>query len=179
MISVLFICRANICRSATAHAVFARLVAEAGYSDKIQVDSAGTNSPYPGRVPDKRAQKVATGKGYDLSQRNAQQLTDALAADSDYLVVMDDRNYRDATELMSEADQSKMRLLLSFADFEDQQLYDPFFSGDTGGMGFIPEPVDRGERAFKVVLEKIEVSCRALLREIENRDLVATTGAHE
>ena len=43
-VSVLFVCMGNICRSPMAHGVFKHMVKEAGLSDQIKVDSAGTDS---------------------------------------------------------------------------------------------------------------------------------------
>lgn len=44
IINVLFVCLGNICRSPMAEAIFKRLVEEAGLTDEITVDSAGTGS---------------------------------------------------------------------------------------------------------------------------------------
>lgn len=170
MIKVLFVCRANICRSPTAHAVLQRLLAEQGLTEKIEVDSAGTDAPYPGRVPDKRARTVAQDRGYDLSALHAQQLTSEIAADSDYIIVMDDRNFNDAKDILAVEDLSKMKLLLAYTDSSDQQLRDPFFSGSDLGHGFIPDPIDSGERAFTSTLKQIERACALLLENIRSKN---------
>lgn len=165
MIKVLFVCRANICRSPTAHGVFQKKLEQAGLSHRIQVDSAGTDAPYPGRKPDQRAQKMAETKGYDLSALNAQQLTSQLASDCQYVVVMDDNNYRDAVNILSAEQLDKVSLLLSFTDAEDKQLRDPFFSG-SAGISFVPDPVNSEDRAFAAAIEKIEYACSSLLTHI-------------
>ena len=165
MITVLFVCRANICRSPTAHGVFKKLVFEAGLDNLIAVDSAGTDAPYPDRLPDARARAAAQAGGYDISDLSAQQLTSDLAADSDYIIVMDDKNYSDAGKIISADDVYKMHLLLSYTNVKDQQLRDPFFSG-SAGHGFIPDPIDSGESAFTSILGKIETACGLLLQHI-------------
>ena len=168
MTKVLFICRANICRSPTAHVIFEQQLARNGLQHEIEVYSAGTHAPYPGRVPDKRAQSVARANGYDMSGMNATQLTSEMASECDYLIVMDNHNLHDASEILEEVDASRIRLLLSFSDAEDVQLRDPFFSGSGGGHGYIPDPVDSGERAFFAILKKIEIACESLLEEIRH-----------
>lgn len=169
MIKVLFVCRANICRSPTAHGVFHQLVEKAGLTHEVQVDSAGTHAPYPGRLPDQRAQKVAMKKGYNLSSLHAQQLTSNLVSQCDYLVVMDDQNYQEVSKIADPQDLDKIALLLSYTGAEDKQLRDPFFSG-SAGMGFVPDPVDSGERAFTAALGKIEHACSSLLEHIRRMD---------
>lgn len=144
------------------------MVETAGLADQIQVDSAGTDAPYPGRLPDQRAKKVAMAKGYDLSSLNAQQLTSELVSQCDYLIVMDDRNSQEVEKFSTEQDLHKIRLLLSYTDARDKQLHDPFFSG-SAGMGFLPDPVDSGERAFTATLVKIEDACSSLLETIRRK----------
>ncbi|MFC1673418.1 low molecular weight phosphotyrosine protein phosphatase, partial [Pseudomonadota bacterium] len=48
MVSVLFVCLGNICRSPTAEGVFRDLVEREGLSEKIRADSAGTHSYHIG-----------------------------------------------------------------------------------------------------------------------------------
>ena len=48
MVSVLFVCLGNICRSPTAEAVFARDVKAAGLDSAIEIDSAGTGDWHAG-----------------------------------------------------------------------------------------------------------------------------------
>ena len=168
MIKVLFVCRANICRSAIAHGVFAKQLELASLDHAVKVDSAGTHVPYPGRLPDKRARKTAEKNGYDLGSLRARQLTRDLLSQNQYLIVMDDQNLRDASEIATEEDKKKLSLLLSFTGAEDQQLPDPYFSG-SAGMGFVPDPVGSGERAFVVTLDRIEIACSALLETLQRR----------
>src|SRR5258705_8379102 len=66
-VGVLFVCTGNICRSPTAEAIFRKLVADAGMSQAIIVDSAGTHGYHIGEPPDPRAQESAAERGYDLS----------------------------------------------------------------------------------------------------------------
>jgi protein-tyrosine phosphatase len=54
MVKVLFVCMGNICRSPAAEGVFLDLVAKAGLSGKIHVDSAGTIGYHAGDLPDHR-----------------------------------------------------------------------------------------------------------------------------
>ena len=71
---VLMVCMGNICRSPTAHGVLEKLVADAGWADRIAVDSAGTHGYHVGEPPDERAQQHAARRGYDLSAQRARAL---------------------------------------------------------------------------------------------------------
>ena len=64
---MLFVCLGNICRSPTAHGVFARKVEEAGLGGVVRIDSAGTGAYHTGDPPDRRATHAAASRGYDLS----------------------------------------------------------------------------------------------------------------
>ena len=71
---VLFVCLGNICRSPTAHGMLEFLVVEAGLTDRIEVDSAGTGSWHIGDPPDERSQAAAKRRGLDLSRQRARQV---------------------------------------------------------------------------------------------------------
>ena len=66
-VAVLFVCLGNICRSPTAHGVFAKRVAEQGLASKIHIDSAGTGDWHLGEQPDPRTLLAAQQRAYDLS----------------------------------------------------------------------------------------------------------------
>ncbi len=58
-VKVLFVCMGNICRSPTAEGVFRKLVEDAGLSERIEIDSAGTHAYHVDEPPDSRAQETA------------------------------------------------------------------------------------------------------------------------
>ncbi|MET3576670.1 protein-tyrosine-phosphatase [Bhargavaea ullalensis] len=64
MVSVLFVCLGNICRSPMAEAVMRRLVEDRGLSDEISVDSAGPAPGMRGKHPMKARGKSWTRKGF-------------------------------------------------------------------------------------------------------------------
>lgn len=51
MIKILFICHGNICRSTMAQSVMTYLAAQAGVSDKFEIESAATSSEEIGNPP--------------------------------------------------------------------------------------------------------------------------------
>ena len=81
--SVVFVCRANLCRSPTAHAVLRKKIRAQGLVPWVRVDSASTHDNYPSGPPDARTQQHAARRGYDLSDLRSRpiQLADFEKAD--------------------------------------------------------------------------------------------------
>ena len=92
-IKVLFVCLGNICRSPTAEGVFRTMVAKSGWQDMFHIDSAGTAAYYVGEPPDRRAQKQAKARGYDLSKLRARFISPQDFKKFDYVLVMDKHNF--------------------------------------------------------------------------------------
>lgn len=74
---VLFVCLGNICRSPTAEGVLRHKLQLAGLASQVDVASAGTGNWHVGQPPDKRTQRAAKLRGYDLSAQRAQQVSAA------------------------------------------------------------------------------------------------------
>ena len=145
---ILFVCLGNICRSPTAEAAMRGLVAEAGLTDEIEVDSAGTGSWHVGDPPDERSVEAARRRGLRLDGR-ARMVTDADFEAADLLVAMDRANRDELLELApGDAAAARVRMLL--ADPE-RDVPDPYYGGSDG---------------FDRVLDVVEEGCRALLEEI-------------
>lgn len=154
-VKVLFICMGNICRSPTAHGVFARLVAEAGLDSVIEIDSAGTHAYHVGKPPDGRAQRSAMQRGYDLSELTARKVEPNDCQKYDYLLVMDEENYNDVAALCTPGSEEKVRLFLDFAEqLREREVPDPYYGGPRG---------------FDYVLDLIETASAALLEDIRQR----------
>ena len=89
---VLFVCLGNICRSPTAEGVFRRYVEQAGLSDKISIDSAGTSDWHIGKTPDPRTQAAAAKRGYDVSTLRGRQASAEDFSEFDLILAMDKSN---------------------------------------------------------------------------------------
>ena len=132
MIRVLFVCLGNICRSPTAHSVFAKKVQEAVLSDQIMVDSAGSSGWHNGKMPDSRAIEYAMRRGYDLSGLRSRQITETDFEHFDYILAMDHDNLRDLRQLSPEQHKHKVKLFLEFAELITLEVPDPYYGGDEG-----------------------------------------------
>ncbi len=156
-IRVLFVCMGNICRSPTAHGVFAALVDAAGLADRIEVDSAGTHGYHVGAPPDPRSQQTARARGVDLAALRARRFEAGDFVDFDYLLAMDRGNLADMLALRPDDARARVHLMLDFApDYGHDEVPDPYF-GDAG---------------FERVFDMIDAASRGLLAHLrEQHDL--------
>jgi len=152
---VLFVCMGNICRSPTAEGVMRDLVFEAGLSDRIELDSAGTGGWHAGAPPDARATAAAAQRGIRLSGA-ARQVRRSDFDDFDLLLALDAANARDLRHLAPDPQAAaKVRLLREF---------DP--GGDGGD---VPDPYYGEDDGFGHVLDLVDAACRGLLDDLRGR----------
>ena len=153
--SLLFLCMGNICRSPTAHGVFRDLVNARGLHHQIHIDSAGTHNYHPGSPPDKRSQKHAIKRGYDLSDLRARQISELDYEQHDLLLAMDWDNLALAQQDCPPEHQRKLRRLTEFCkNHQAAVVPDPYYGGDAG---------------FEHVLDLIEDACEGLLEHVQQR----------
>jgi protein-tyrosine phosphatase len=153
-VHILFVCMGNICRSPTAEGVFRARVAQAGLSEHVKIDSAGTHNYHPGSPPDERSQAHALARGFDLSQQRARQVLEADYATFDLILAMDWDNLA-LLQADCPPDQAhKLRLFMSFAD--------PALAlGEV-----VPDPYHSGKAGFEQVLDRVEAASAGLLAQI-------------
>ena len=152
-INVLFVCLGNICRSPTAEGVFKTMVEKSGWKDMFNIDSAGTAAYYVGEPPDKRAQKYAKARGYDLSKLRARFISPQDFKKFDHILVMDKKNFAEMEKVQKYCKDPKAKLQL-FLDYHpnqqpDQEVPDPYNGSDTG---------------FDIVLDLVEPTAENLLK---------------
>jgi protein-tyrosine phosphatase len=146
---LLFVCMGNICRSPTAEAVMRHRLAQAGWADRITVDSAGTHNFHPGKAPDTRTQQHAALRGYDLSPLRARQISEEDFECFDLILTMDWDNQSLTESVCPPAQLKKVRRLAEFFQLHtDTVVPDPFYGG--------PEDFER-------VLDLVEDGVQGLL----------------
>lgn len=154
---VLFVCLGNICRSPTAEGVFRQYVEQAGLSDKVTIDSAGTADWHIGKTPDPRTQAAAAKRGYDLSELRGRQATAEDFAEFDLILAMDKSNLSNLQAIQPA--QSKAELA----------LYLPRLEASTDEVDEVPDPYYGGEDGFELVLDMLEQASQVLLDEVKAR----------
>lgn len=151
--NILFICLGNICRSPAAEGVMKAKLKDRLWYEEHNVDSAGIGSWHVGELPDYRMRSHAARRGYELTSR-ARQFTHADFGRFDYIVVMDDENFR---EISSRARNAEERgKVLRMCDFFVR------YKGRTS----VPDPYYGGDADFETALDLIEDGCDGLLSQL-------------
>lgn len=156
MKKVLFVCLGNICRSPVAEAVFKKKVAERGLQDKIYADSAGTSNYHIGSGPDPRSRENALLNNVHIDHK-ARQLVPEDMDYFDYIITMDESNYRNTLSLSTDEQQrDKVFMMRSFTE----KGPDPSVIKD------VPDPYYGGDEGFQHVFDILDDSCEHLLNYI-------------
>jgi protein-tyrosine phosphatase len=152
---LLFICLGNICRSPAAEGIMKSLIEQENLQDIIYVDSAGTINYHSGELPWPEMREHAILRGYDLTHRARQFKPVKDFSEFDYIVTMDDQNYRDIIKLDKDGlYYSKIFRMAQFSSRQDVQS--------------VPDPYDCGPEAFENVLNILEDTCANLLIKIKD-----------
>lgn len=129
MVRILFVCLGNICRSPMAEAVFRHKVDAAGLTDRIQIDSAGTGDWHIGKPPHRGTRDILAKHGIHAEGLVARQVTKEDGEQFDYVVAMDNQNYKDLLDL--DIDPSKLhRMLDYFPECGREEVPDPYYTGN-------------------------------------------------
>ena len=153
-ISVLFVCLGNICRSPAAEAIFINLLERKELADGFIVDSAGTGSWHIGKKADSRMIIAAERRDINILSR-ARQITSKDFYEFNYILTMDDSNFRNIKDLKNRAPSTNFASIKKIQDFRsvfnEQEVPDPYFGGDEG---------------FDYVLDILEDSVNGFLESI-------------
>lgn len=154
MISVLFVCMGNICRSPMAEGVFRHHVQEAGLEHAFEIDSAGTIGYHTGSPPDYRAQTTTIMCGIDISEQRSRKLSLNDFETYDYILAMDLDNYRDMISAAPKSHGERITLFLSHhMSAPTEEVPDPYYGGDDG---------------FELVYDLVDGAAKGLLKTIIN-----------
>ncbi|MBA3492122.1 MAG: low molecular weight phosphotyrosine protein phosphatase [Rubrobacteraceae bacterium] len=155
MVRVLFVCMGNICRSPISQGVFENVLRREGLEEEVFVDSAGTGNWHVGSPPDTRAQHSAGLRGLDLGAQRARQISPEDCDDFDYVLTMDEENYRVVSALCGGS-----AVVRPFLDFSA-----------TLSEREVPDPYSGGPNEFEHVLDLVEEASEGLLDDIRERHL--------
>ncbi|MEM7435633.1 MAG: low molecular weight protein-tyrosine-phosphatase [Myxococcota bacterium] len=155
-VRICFVCLGNICRSPTAEAAMRHLVDSEGLAHAFHLDSAGTGAWHEGEPPDRRATATAKRRGVTLEGR-ARRFDREDFSRFDYVIAMDQNNYRHLQELAPT--ESDRRRVVLFRDFDPD--------GPRGAE--VPDPYYGGQDGFEHVLDVCLSAARGLLHHVRKK----------
>lgn len=126
MIKITFVCLGNICRSPMAELVFKDLIEKQGLSSKFNIISRATSSYEIGNPIYYMASKTLAKHNIN-GTHTATRIT-GNDLDSDFILVMDDSNYRDIMRLNG-VDKNKVFKLCDFTS-NPRDVADPWYTRD-------------------------------------------------
>jgi len=152
---IFLVCLGNICRSPMAEAVLRAELDQAGLSQAVTVDSAGTGDWHVGNRMDRRARAELAGRGYDGAPHRARQAEPSWLGQRDLVLAMDRHNLADLRRMAGDdpAERARIRLLRSF---------DP----RSGPDAEVPDPYDGRTASFGMVLDLIQAAARGLAGQL-------------
>lgn len=154
MISVLFVCLGNICRSPMAEAVMRSKISQRGLSDKISVDSAGTGDWHIGKTPHEGTRKILDDFRISYEGMIARQVESRDFSHFDYIVAMDDSNLSNLRKVPGGEEAEIVKLMDLLPNEKLREVPDPYFTGN-----------------FEEVYRLIDTGCDELLDRIVKEKL--------
>ena len=150
-VKVTFVCLGNICRSPMAEAVFQKMVDEAGLSDKISVDSAGTSSWHVGEKAHQGTRRILSQHHIDYNGRSRQVRSGDMDSQT-YVIAMDQSNLNDLQRNFGP--HPRLHRLLDFAS--QNEVHD------------VPDPSYNDN--FEYVYQLVTDGCTGLLATIRSQE---------
>ena len=150
MISILFVCHGNICRSPMAEYIMKDMVEQAGLSARFEIASAATSYEEIGNPVYPPARRELQKHGIGCAGHAARHMEKADYGHYDYLVGMDDYNIRNMRHICGGDPAGKIRKLMSFTG-SDAIVDDPWYTG-----------------RFSEVYEQIVEGCGAMLKALSD-----------
>lgn len=128
-IRVLFVCHGNICRSPMAEFVMKDLVNKKGIASKFYIASAATSTEELGNPVHYGTRNKLAQVGISTKGKYAVQMKRSDYQEYDYIIGMDNWNYRNMLRIVGKDKEQKISLLLDYTD-HPRDVADPWYTGD-------------------------------------------------
>ncbi|MGH8002033.1 MAG: low molecular weight protein-tyrosine-phosphatase [Brasilonema sp.] len=150
---LLFVCLGNICRSPAAENIMNYLIEQAGLSERIVCDSAGTSSYHIGSSPDSRMSSAALQKLQIKLRGKGRQFQKSDFENFDLILAMDQENYEDILCVdPTRKYHHKVRLICNFCSRHNlKEVPDPYYGGTQG---------------FNLVIDLLVDACEGVLKDL-------------
>ncbi len=129
MIKILFVCHGNICRSPMAEFVMKDLVNKKGIASVFYIASAATSTEELGNPVHYGTRNKLAQVGISTKGKYAVQMKRSDYQEYDYIIGMDNWNYRNMLRIVGKDKEKKISLLLDYTD-HPRDVADPWYTGD-------------------------------------------------
>lgn len=149
MITIIFVCLGNICRSPMAEFIMKEMVKKQGLENEFYIESAATsaeevgNGMHPGTIAKLQERQIPFGP------KKARKFTIQDYEKFDYIIGMEISNLRNINKIISKDDKAKIHRLLDFSK-RPRDIADPWYTGN-----------------FEQTYQDIVEGCQALLMHIQ------------
>ena len=148
MTSVLMVCMGNICRSPMAQTVAQKLAQDAGLSQLLKIESAGTHAHHAGERPDPRAAAALASRNYKMGRIRSRRVVASDFLQFDLILPMDSGNLAELQRLCPPEHAGKLRLFLAFAEgLDETDVPDPYY-GNAAGFARVLDLCEAGGRGL-------------------------------
>lgn len=154
-LSILVVCRGNICRSPTADGVLRSLL------PALRVDSAAIMDWNVGKPPHPDTVAVASGRGVDIGGLVARQVMQRDFEEFDLILGMDDDNIAALSALRPDRARARIGRLTAYSD--------------PGAARAIIDPWGQDRTVFETVFDEIDRACRRVAALLNRSPLVASS----
>ena len=151
MISILFVCHGNICRSPMAEFVMKKLVSDAGLREEYHIESAATSYEEIGNPVYPPAVRELYKHGISCGGKTARHMTREDYDRFDLIIGMDRENLHSLTRFYGGDPERKISLLLEHTG-SNRPVADPWYTGN-----------------FTATWNDVLAGCEALLSETRPR----------
>ncbi len=153
MIKILFVCHGNICRSPMAEFIMKDMVEKQGIAHEFYIASAATSMEEIGNPVHHGTRNRLAQEGISTAGKYAVRMEPGDYQKYDYIIGMDNWNYRNILRIVGKDKEHKVSLLLDYTD-QPRDVADPWYTGD-----------------FEKTYEDVTAGCRGLLAKITQENL--------
>ena len=154
MISVIFICHGNICRSVSAQYIFDELIRQEHLEDKLCCDSAATSTEEIGNPVYPPMKQALIHHNVVIGDHRARQLRRSDYDMYDLIIGMDSENMYYIKRILGDDPEGKVHTLMEYTDTPEELIDDPWYTRD-----------------FETAYQMINKGCKALLSYLKEAGL--------
>lgn len=139
-IKVLTVCLGNICRSPAAQGIL-EYAASSRKGIELQLDSAGTAAYHIGSKPDPRSIAELKKRSIDISKQRARQVNESDFDYFDWILAMDESNYKNLIAICPESFKNKVLLFGTLPN--------------SPALGAVKDPYYDDEKSFEAMADHL------------------------